>query len=200
MNTCVHWTFDIYTDNNPLTYVLTTAKLDAASHPWVASLANHNFQLYYKARKTNIDADALLRVFWPGCMADHSGTHLKVTAAAVQAMQEATLKGIEAYSCNMHILDAVQDSHQVACVILDDWCQAKQADPTLSEVISRLWDGTLGQQQSKLTDPAEVSPVPAGTKPSFTQNRASCTEEPDPGNQRRPSFSWCWQPHRKRLL
>ena len=25
-------TFNIYTDNNPLTYVLTTAKLDAASH------------------------------------------------------------------------------------------------------------------------------------------------------------------------
>ena len=25
-------TFDIYTDNNPLTYVLTTAKLDATSH------------------------------------------------------------------------------------------------------------------------------------------------------------------------
>ena len=39
--------FDIYTDNNPLTYVPTTAKLDAASHRWVASLANYNFQLHY---------------------------------------------------------------------------------------------------------------------------------------------------------
>ena len=52
-------TFDIYTDNNPLTYMLTTAKLDAASHCWVASFANYNFQLYYWARKTNIDADTL---------------------------------------------------------------------------------------------------------------------------------------------
>ena len=25
-------TFDVYTDNNPLTYVLTTAKLDAMGH------------------------------------------------------------------------------------------------------------------------------------------------------------------------
>ena len=40
-------TFDVYTDNNQLTYVLTTAKLDATSHCWVASLANYNFQLYY---------------------------------------------------------------------------------------------------------------------------------------------------------
>ena len=40
-------TFDVYTENNPLTYILTTAKLDAASHHWVASLANYNFQLHY---------------------------------------------------------------------------------------------------------------------------------------------------------
>ena len=30
-------TFDVYTDNNPLTYMLTTAKLDTASHCWAAS-------------------------------------------------------------------------------------------------------------------------------------------------------------------
>ena len=30
-------TFDVHTDNNPLTYILTTAKLDAASHRWVAA-------------------------------------------------------------------------------------------------------------------------------------------------------------------
>ena len=40
-------TFDIYTDNNPLTYVLTTAKLDAMGHRWVASLATYNFHLHY---------------------------------------------------------------------------------------------------------------------------------------------------------
>ena len=36
-------TFDVYTDNNPLTYVLMTAKLDAMGH---ASLANYNFHLH----------------------------------------------------------------------------------------------------------------------------------------------------------
>ena len=40
-------TFNIYTDTNPLTYILTTPKLDMASHCWVASLANYNFQLHY---------------------------------------------------------------------------------------------------------------------------------------------------------
>ena len=32
--------FEVYTDNNPLTYILTTAKLDATGQRWVASLAN----------------------------------------------------------------------------------------------------------------------------------------------------------------
>ena len=75
-------TFDVYTDNNPLTYVLTTAKLDTVSHQWVASWANYNFQLYYRG-ETNINANALLRVSWMGCMPNISDTHLQVTAAAV---------------------------------------------------------------------------------------------------------------------
>ena len=52
-----------------LTYILTTAKLDAASHCWVASLANYNFRLQYWSGKANIDADALSRVSWPGVRA-----------------------------------------------------------------------------------------------------------------------------------
>ena len=76
-------------------------------------------------------------------------------------MQEATLKDptspIEAYSCDLHILDAVQDSQQVTCMTLEDWCQAQQADPTLRLVISRLQNGTLGLQQSKQTDPPKFS-------------------------------------------
>ena len=33
--------FDVFTDNNPLTYILTSAKLDACGQRWVASLANY---------------------------------------------------------------------------------------------------------------------------------------------------------------
>ena len=35
--------FEVYTDNNPLTYILTTTKLDATGQRWVASLTNYNF-------------------------------------------------------------------------------------------------------------------------------------------------------------
>ena len=51
------------------------------------------------------------------CMSDALGTHLGVNAAVVQAMQEATLESltslIEAYSCNLHGVDSVEDSLQV---------------------------------------------------------------------------------------
>ena len=97
---------------------------DDASHWWVASLTNYNFQLYYRAGKTNLNVDALLRVSWPGCMPDALATHLQVTAVAMPAMQEAILQGptspIEAYSCHLHVLDSVKDSLQVTCMTIDD--------------------------------------------------------------------------------
>ena len=52
----------MYTDNNPLTYVLTSAKLDATGQRWIAALANYNFSLHYKSGKMNIEAYALSRI------------------------------------------------------------------------------------------------------------------------------------------
>ena len=56
--------FEVYTDNNPLTYILTTAKLDATGQRRVAKLADYNFSLHYRSGKSNIDADALSRIPW----------------------------------------------------------------------------------------------------------------------------------------
>ena len=53
--------FTVWTDNNPLTYVLTTAKLSAAGHRWLAALATYEFNIKYRPGKTNIDADLLSR-------------------------------------------------------------------------------------------------------------------------------------------
>ena len=82
--------------------------MDAASHCWVASLANYNFRLHYSAGKANIDADTLSRVFWPECMPDNLDTSLKVTATAVRAVQEVALEKpvcpLEAYSYDLHVV------------------------------------------------------------------------------------------------
>ena len=39
--------FEVYMDNNLLTYILTSAKLDATSQRWVASLANYDLIIHY---------------------------------------------------------------------------------------------------------------------------------------------------------
>ena len=56
--------FEVHMDNNPLTYVLTTAKLDAMGQRWVTALANYNFKVIYHSSKQNMDADALSRITW----------------------------------------------------------------------------------------------------------------------------------------
>ena len=53
--------FVVYTDNNPLTYVLTTAKLNAVGLRWMAELADFNFSIKYRPGKMNKDADMLIR-------------------------------------------------------------------------------------------------------------------------------------------
>ena len=79
-------TFDIYTDNNPLTYVLSTEKLDAMGHRWIAGLANYNFHICYKSGKSNVEADALSRINWESC--DET-----IQANSIQAIVAAAIKG-----------------------------------------------------------------------------------------------------------
>ena len=54
--------FTIRTDNNPLTYILTTPNLDALGHPWVAALAGYNMKLEYLKGSDNKIADTLSRL------------------------------------------------------------------------------------------------------------------------------------------
>ena len=54
-------TFEVVTDNNPLTYVFTTAKLDATGQRWLAELSNYNCTISYRSGKNNADADGLSR-------------------------------------------------------------------------------------------------------------------------------------------
>ncbi|RXN35846.1 Retrovirus-related Pol polyprotein from transposon 412 [Labeo rohita] len=53
--------FTVVTDSNLLTYLLTTAKLDAVSYRWLAALSTFSFTLQYRAGKQNVDADSLSR-------------------------------------------------------------------------------------------------------------------------------------------
>ena len=46
-------------DNNRLTYVLTTPNLDATGHCWIGALASYEFNLEYQKGLDNAAADML---------------------------------------------------------------------------------------------------------------------------------------------
>ena len=47
------------TDNNPLTYIMSTPNLDATGHRWVNALSKYNFRLEYHKGWDNATTDAI---------------------------------------------------------------------------------------------------------------------------------------------
>ena len=94
------------------------------------------------------------------CMPETSDTQHQVTAVEMWAMQEATPEGpmspIEACSCDLHVLDPVQNSMKVACMTADDWQWTQPAEPIMGQVILRMQDRTLSQCKYKLADPLKL--------------------------------------------
>ena len=103
-------TFEVYTDNNPLTYVLTSAKLDACGQRWVAKLANYNFTIKCKCGLSNVEADALSRISWPEVLADDEDLDVDLDCMDTHVVN-AILTGsrskyslIESVSCSSKII------------------------------------------------------------------------------------------------
>ena len=70
-----HWLqghkFTVWTDNNPLKYILTKPKLDACEHRWVSKLAPFDFDIQYIPGPKNTVADALSREPFVRCRVMH---------------------------------------------------------------------------------------------------------------------------------
>ena len=54
--------FIVCTDNNPLTYFLTSPNMDATKQRWINELVKYDFSLEYQKGKNNTVADALSRI------------------------------------------------------------------------------------------------------------------------------------------
>ncbi|KAL1252085.1 hypothetical protein QQF64_019881 [Cirrhinus molitorella] len=54
--------FSVLTDNNPLKYVMSSAKLDATGQQWVSHLSIYDFDIQYRRGQDNSNADALSRM------------------------------------------------------------------------------------------------------------------------------------------
>ena len=128
-------TFTVFTDNNPLTYVLTSAKLDATGHRWLAALAAYDFDIVYRPGKNNADADALSRL--PGLTPDNIETDTQISSESVQAICSVVQNQpyIESLCMSANVVDVEPDTGQdIRSMTERDWRMAQSQDQDL-----RLW-------------------------------------------------------------
>ena len=53
--------FTVLTDNNPLTQILTSARLDATGQRWASALGHYTFDIIYRPGVKNLDTDGMSR-------------------------------------------------------------------------------------------------------------------------------------------
>ena len=138
--------FLVVTDNNPLTYLLSSAKLDAMSHRWVAELSQFNFSIKYRSGRKNVASDALSR-------RDEVKT---LSEEAVKAIID--LKDVdELVSCislshalpELPSFDGLFDP-PVGTLTIEDWSALQHEDSRISCVID-----CLRRNVSNLSDDSE---------------------------------------------
>ena len=141
--------FVVRTDNNPLTYIFSSANLDAAGQQWVARLASYNFSLEYQKGKDNTVADFLSRmneclpeeevqeylnqIPYPGVKA--------VLDNAITPIEERAERGVRpAPDCQGVPQEEtiVARPARLATTNVTDWKQEQKEDPVLYQVAKHL--------------------------------------------------------------
>ena len=140
--------FAVYTDNNPLTYVLTTAKLDATGQRWIVALANYNFSLHYKSGKTNIEADALSRI-------PNREEEVHIDKDAVRAIANAMqIGGFSELNENPNLIICKSATPTLKKFSNEDWVREQNQDPDIGWFI-QLLKGNKVEPES-LTDDVNI--------------------------------------------
>ena len=160
--------FEVFTDNNPLTYVLTSAKLDACGQRWVAKLANYSFSIKYRCGVSNTEADALSRIKWPEALSDNvdidngcMDTHV-INAILTGAVTKFSL--IESVSCSTKVIPTELDK-ETGKLSNIDWIKEQRLDPNLGVIIKLIEFGQLTKRKLQGKDSSEVK--------SFLRNKKS---------------------------
>ena len=118
----------MYSSNNPLTYVLTMAKLDATGYQWITKLAKFNCTIHYHLGKSNVNADAFSRIPWDQ----------NIDVDAVRAIFKATVDGPETlmkvYTCHERAISSLILESPSTWMTAKEWVWAPKADPAISQV------------------------------------------------------------------
>ena len=133
--------FTVRTDNNPLTYILTTPNLDVPGHHWVVALAGYNMKLEYLKGSDNKVASALSRV-----------SMQKLDEETVTELLNYTQNGStpQAETANIHVIEEgecvdqevivwytqiVKQHRNFRNLANQDWVKAQSRDLVIPQVI-----------------------------------------------------------------
>ena len=163
--------FHVLTDNNPLTYVLTTARLDATGHRWLAALSAYDFDITYRAAQHNADADGLRHIEDP--MRERQERHIASLLLNTRPQRQVDILDASA------VVNAVLDGQAIPAAgglpILDSAVLDQQ--PELE--VSRMPSLTVAEQRdAQLSDPniARVRQLLESTPMSQRELRAESRE------------------------
>ena len=141
--------FVVHTDNNPLTYIFSSANLDTAGQRWVAHLTSYNFSLEYQKGKDNTVADFLSRM--NECLPEEEVQEYlnQIPYPGVKAVLDNAITPIEelAEQGVRPTPDCQGDSQEetivarparLATTNVTDWKQEQKEDPILYQVAKHL--------------------------------------------------------------
>ena len=141
--------FVVHTDNNPLTYIFSSANLDAAGQRWVAHLTSYNFSLEYQKGKDNTVADFLswMNERLPDeevqeylNQIPHQGVKA-VLNNAIMPIEEHAEQGLrltpDHQECSQEVTIGARPA-RLATTNVIDWKQEQKEDPVLYQVAKHL--------------------------------------------------------------
>ena len=141
--------FVVCTDNNPLTYIFSSANLDAAGQCWVARLTSYNFSLEYHKGKDNTVADFLSQM--SECLPEEEVQEYlnKIPYPGVKAVLNNAIMPIEERAeqgvwPSSDCQDALQEEMvearptRLATTNVTDWKLEQKEDPVLYQVVKHL--------------------------------------------------------------
>ncbi len=151
--------FTIYTDNNPLTYVMTTAKLNAVGHRWVGELSDFRFDIKYRPGKSNIDADTLSRLpldieaYAESCTKECAEDVVRAIWDGSKVAKQKDVAWVAALNISSQA-DSSPSFDHLNAISHDELVEAQRADEAISEMIK------LKEAGTPLTD--EIRKVASG--------------------------------------
>ncbi|XP_061817764.1 uncharacterized protein [Nerophis lumbriciformis] len=156
--------FTIYTDNNPLTYVMSTAKLNAVGHRWVGELSDFRFDIRYRPGKINVDADTLSRCpldinkYVSECTQELTREVVTTTWGGCRAGERGDVAWIAALALAQGDQLEPKTKETLTPFSLTELQQAQQKDPVIGNILR------LKESNATLTDSMKQSQQGLGRK------------------------------------